>query len=232
MRYLLARGGYVKGDWYPGDQNCSILGSRVNSDVHGGIGKAWTGGQNLPVTKIKVSKNLLIVIISTFCECAELCVSCKLLQKPYQALFVNIRWSLSWEGTIILFSYFRYFETKMSFAAGHGRTSCHIWVLSKYHTILVFLKQGEKPWTRQIKMSLAAEKADEANFVQIVCLNLHPAKKANILPNWWFVQILKHQAYKNGIFSATDFCSDRKVLWHESGNDAHFIHNKKLFSPL
>ena len=40
MRYLLARGGYVKGDRYPGDQNCSILGSGVNSDVHGGVGKA------------------------------------------------------------------------------------------------------------------------------------------------------------------------------------------------
>ena len=122
MRYLLARGGYVKGDRYPGDQNCSILGSRVNSDVHGGVGKAWSIS-----TVVKITKNhdLFIMTISTFCECAELCVSCKLLQKPYQALFVNIRWSLRWEGAIIFFSYFRYFETKMSFAAELGRISCH-----------------------------------------------------------------------------------------------------------
>ena len=131
-------------------------------------------------------RNFLNMTICTFCECPELCVCSKLLQKPYQAFFVNIRWCLSWRGQSV-FSYFRYFETIMSFAAELGHIYIAIlWIgCPNIHQALYS--------ARQFKVSLAG-KADKANVLSISDRNCtYSAKQkrqifsqtemANIQPN-------------------------------------------------
>lgn len=121
----------VGGTFWPGLVMLRVTGIQVTRIVPSwgpestltSIGGSGRPGQGSNFKTIKITKKGKIIVKFTFCECAELCVCCQLLQKPYQALFVNIRRSLSERRPSSVFI-FQIFWTKNE-PCSRACTSCH-----------------------------------------------------------------------------------------------------------